>query len=404
MSARPLLEKTFAEAWSEPLGRYAPRLFDQAPKALAPDFLALLEEETLDTGYDPALARELSAQLVGLPVVQTSHHITPTHGPTFTSIDLISLTGLGPGRIYPIFAFSGVPFSNSAWSGALSYGALALTDLFLPQAKGLAKARAAAKERQAHGEEDQRISLIPAKSRDQLVYGSLVPENLAEQLAELRPEVQALLAQPRPQELYSHWAARTSAKLQSRLFGARVVVLDLNRLVSLFLRGRLRAQDPLFLELFSGSWRSLELNFLVAKEGKKSNKVELKPWAGELDRLGTAGLIEALETQGLSPGVWLCFFVLRFYLGLHCLGSFNQLEYLENYRLGLQDSPWAGALDLAPGPPGLTTGRLVWQGAHLWPLDRVCAGHPLDCRDFAGLPMSEFWSPIARQLGLTVQV
>jgi len=400
LTARPLLRRRFQEDWSEPLGEYAPRLFGQAPKTLAEDFLALVEQEATATGYEAGLARTLTAQLGQLPVVQTSHHITPTHGPTFTSIDLISLSGLGPGRIYPIFAFSGVPFSNSAWSGALSYGALELTDLFLPQSKGLSKAKAAAKERQAHGEADHRISLIPAKSRDQLVYGSLVPENLPEILAELQPKVQALLAEPRPQELYSHWAARTSAKLQSRLFGQQVVVLDLNRLVGLFLRGRLRAHDPLFLALFGGTGPSLELNFLVGKEGKKSNKVELKPWVGGLDPMGISGLIEALETQALSPGVWLCFFVLRFYLGLHCLGSFNQLEYLEDYRLGLQGSPLAPALDLSPGPPSLTTGRLVWQGAHLWPLDRVCAGQSLDCREFAGLPMSRFWSPIARQLGL----
>ncbi|MDT8447218.1 MAG: hypothetical protein RRB13_10050 [bacterium] len=405
---RPQLAQAFAADWETPLADYAARLYRVPPLKLPQEFLDLLVQQVEAAHWGRELALEAAEQLPNLPVLQCSHHVTPSFGPTFTTIDLISLSGLPPHRLYLIAAASGVAFSNSAWSGALSYGYLDLERLMDPARPGFAKALAAAREREAHGEEDRRISLIPSKMRDQLVYGSGLPEDFAARLAELQPEVRRLLAKPQSDDNWTSWAGRSAAAVQQAVFaGRRYLMLDLNGLAASYLSALIRQRDPWILEVLTGHWQSPEMNFLAHYQGKKSNKVlACRYLDGELTNEKTAPepldldqLATALETGTLAPGVWLCFLLLRFRLGLHCLGSFAQVDYLPRFAEELALAPYASELDLVgPEAPILTTGRYFEGGHPLWPLDRALEGKTLDPARFATLAMKEFWRPLALRL------
>lgn len=407
-SEHPRLAQTFAQFWETPLAEYGRTLIDLAARQLPQEFLDLWAELAHTGGWSAPLVEDSANQLCELPWLQCAHHTTPTHGPTFSTIDLISLSALGPKRVYPIVAASGVAYSNSAWSGALSYGHLELAQVLRPEGPGFKRAQEAAKERAAHGEAEQRVSLIPAKMRDQLVYQSGLPVDFSERLDALQPELGRLLAPVRGEDTWAQWAARTAAGLGERVFGGRWLVMDLNRLAALWIARRLKAGDGLWQEIFKSDWPGAELNFLAPYRGKKSNKVlpctyargVLSDTKGTSEPLGLAQLAQALETGRLAPGVWLCFLALRFELGLHCLGSFSQADYLPRFAQALAQAPYGGALDLAErSAPILTTGRVKVEGELIWVVDRALEGRSLNPSDFAVLPMKHFWAPIARQLG-----
>ena len=402
---RPRLAKIFAQDWLTPLSKYGAELYHVQPQTLPPDFLELFEGELIEAGWGTPLAKAAASQLARLPVIQTSHHLTPTHGPTFSTIDLISLAGLPENQLYLIGAASGVSFSNTAWSGALSYGDLELETLLQP-GPWKTQAQQAAVERAAHGEMEQRLSLIGARWRDQLVYGSPLPEDLNLRLAQLQPAVKELMAPPRLGERYSHWAARNAARLQEKLFnGAKLVIFDLNRLAGLFLAKRIEDKDPFFLELLQGEWQDPDFNFLVGYPGKKSNKLLLARWNGlglyserqGLEPLSPEALAQAIKDGRVCPGTWISFLILRFYLGLECLGSFNQIDYLDTWRQRLQSSPLKAELHLGPSP-GLTTGRWHSPQGLIWPLDWALRSQTLEPKALSTLTMGELWQATLTQL------
>jgi len=406
-ASHPRLAAQFEEDWDSPLGEYGKRLFQSEPLSLDPDFLGLVQNQARQIGYPEDWIDRLCRQLCKSPVIQTSHHSTPTHGPTFTAIDLITLSGLDTEAIYPIFATSGVPFSNSAWSGALSYGSLGLDQLFATGSPALTKATKAQAEREAHGGQEARLSLIGAKWRDHLVFSADQSESLAPLLNQLHPNVQPLLAPVRLGQPWSHWAAKTASLIQGKLFGKKVMVLDMSVLVADYVALKLKQGDPLFLELLSDPVSQGTLDFLVPYRGKKSFKVNRASWDG--GRLccekagptveGVEGLAAALAARELCPAVWTSFFVLRFVLGLKCLGSFNQVGYLENFRLQLLDSKLTPHLQLDAQVDDLTTGRLFGpDGKPVWPLDQVLSGQQLSVDNFKDCRMSTFWEPVVRQL------
>ena len=121
--------KTIKEKYSDyTIQRYARRCYDYTDAKLDGLFLDCFKQELINSGYKEDSDKILQ-QFKNNPVLQTAHHLTATNGPTFTAIDLVSLMGLEE-KYYLVGVFSGVPFSNTAWSGCLSYGDIALKIVF----------------------------------------------------------------------------------------------------------------------------------------------------------------------------------------------------------------------------------------------------------------------------------
>jgi len=413
----PELAEVFGSEWQTPLSSYAGRLYQKASRELEPQLINAFKQELASMGNDNATIQKALDQIQKAPVLQTSHHITPTHGPTFLALDLICLSGLPSSKLYLIGANSGVAFSNSAWSGALSYGSLDLDRLYQSDTSAYRQALKSQQERTAHGEADRRVSLIPARQRDQLVFGTPLVRYQADLHDQFSEELQDLLPEMDPGQPYSHWSALTAAKIQSRVFEQRpFLIFDINRVISRYLVDILTGYpDHPCSILLSDSKKSADIlsafedpsMFLGIYRGKKSEKVDPLTWKGKglfslkkgLQQSNRETLIRQLEEQALCPGIFLLFFILRFINGIRCLGSFSQVGYLESFRKRWKSTSPDWDLDLEPDyRESLTTGRLVRDGKATWPLDLALEDQTLSIDSFADVKMGEFWQPIVRQL------
>lgn len=417
-NTHPVLAAIFQAEWETPLSHYARQLYPDYSAQLEPELIAAFRDELKDMNLELSVIDAAIGQLERKPVIQTSHHITPTHGPTFLAIDLISLAGLQKDEVYLIGANSGVAFSNSAWSGAISYGSLGLKELLKPDTKVYHSAVKSARERNAHGEDDFRISFIPSKSRDQLVFSAYQQDylttfrlNTSDSLRQFLPETD--LSKP-----YSFWAAETCAKIQRFVLNhERIIVCDINRVITRYLITVLKNRpDHPCSRLLLGREKTIfdildgfkhPPIFLGSYKGKKSAKVDPihKTTNGfESRKSGVLvqdrkELIRQLETFQWSPGVFVLFLILRFLNDIKCLGSFNQAEYLETQRKVWERYSTGWDLFLSETTDAaLTTGRLMDETGPVWPVDLALRGQRLRLRDFLDKPMSFFWEPILKQL------
>ena len=416
-NSHPELAEIFGEAWQTPLKAYAEKLYRKNPREIEPELITAFDQELASMGYEPSFIRVILKQLKDIPVLQTSHHITPTHGPTFLAIDLICFSGLQPSQLYLIGANSGVAFSNSAWSGALSYGSLSLEDLLRPDSTAYHRALKADKDRSTHGDPDRRISLIPSRQRDQLLFGQDLTSYQTELYNQFSDGLQNLMPRMEIAQPFSQWSALAATQTQNQVFKNRKsVIFDINRVISRYLVNILLNQpDHPCSVLLSNAKKSSEIlsafetppMFLGSYQSKKSDKVNPLFWKGQgLDGLKTRyeeirrqELIRQLEEHILCPGLFLLFFILRFLNGIRCLGSFSQIRYLERFRQSWEALRTGWDLELEPDfRSSLTTGRLFQNGCATWPMDLAINQQSLAVEDFSDVEMGYFWKPIVKQL------
>ncbi len=417
----PELAKVFSKEWQTPLSDYAQNLYRKSPLKLEPALISALEQELASMCVDTATIDQALDQIQRVPVLQTSHHITPTHGPTFLTLDLICLSGLKGSGPYLIGANSGVAFSNSAWSGALSYGNLPLESLVDSESRAFQQLLKSQQERAAHGDTDSRISLIPARQRDRLVFGTQLVDHQLELFRQFRKNLQVILPELKTGQSFSQWSAITAANIQNRVFDIQqVLIFDINRVIVRYLVEILtNYPDHPCSILLSDSTEGSEIRsifkdptiFLGLYKGKKSEKVDPLSWSGsglnsqkkghlELNR---PELIHKLSEYELCPGIFLLFFVLRFLNGIRCLGSFNQIGYLEKYRQFWETTSVDWNLDLVPDYcQSLTTGRIIQEEEPVWPLDLIMSRQSLSIESFSDMEMGHFWQPIVNQLTMQV--
>jgi hypothetical protein len=409
----PYLGEIFSSHWEQTLSEYSEKLYNPRQLTLEPELLEAFREEWLAMQLPAKKVEQALQQLTELPVLQTSHHVTPTNGPVFLSLDLISLSGLPQGALYLVAANSGIAFSNSAWTGALSYGEMELATLAKIDSPIYRQTLKSAKERKLHGDDNQRITLIPAKQRDQLVFGTEIEPGHKKKIQDLAPSLSPLVEHMDEGDLYSHWATRSSALIQNRIFQTdRILYFDLNQVIKRYLLKTIRLKDhPVSKLLFEGenicSYFEFPALFLKNHRGKKSNKVDplirdvqgLRGRKTGLHSINPQDLWEALAKDHYCPAVFLLFFILRFLNGIKCLGSFKQVEYLEQFRRGWLKIglDWNLNLEEDQGQ-SLTTGKLIKDSVVQWPLDYYLSDKTIKLQDYAQVPMGEFWTPILAQL------
>ena len=409
----PRLGEIFSSHWEQTLSEYSKKLYNPHQPTLEPELLEAFREEWLAMQLPAKKVEQALQQLTELPVLQTSHHVTPTNGPVFLSLDLISLSGLPQGALYLVAANSGVAFSNPAWTGALSYGEMELTTLAKIDSPIYRQTLKSAKERKLHGDDNQRITLIPAKQRDQLVFGTVIEPCHKKKIQDLAPSLSPLVEHMDEGDLYSHWATKSSALIQNRILQTdRILYFDLNQVIKRYLLKTIRLKDhPVSRLLFEDEniWSYFEYPALFLKNhcGKKSNKVDplirdaqgLRGRKTGLHSGNPQDMLEALAKDHYCPAVFLLFFILRFLNGIKCLGSFKQVEYLEQFRRGWLKIglDWNLNLEEDQGS-SLTTGKLIKDPVIQWPLDYYLSDKTIKLQDYAQVPMGEFWTPILAQL------
>lgn len=361
--------------------------------------VAALSEELARVGQSAVLP-----ELLRRRVLATAHHVTPTNGPSFLALDAI-LTASGEHGV--VAAYSGVAFSNAAWSGALSFAGDPASVLLPDTATWRGFQSAARDRRRDAGQTERRVSLIPSRWRDGLLYRHRLPADLSQRLSELTPAARACLAEGG--EDWPTWALSSCAAIQRAVLGGGLTYLDLNRAVAGYLVRILRQPDhPLSRLLLDPDLsaamasRSPQPWFYAGRVSRKAEKIDLlRPVDGWLCGRGEVripmtaeALSAALEAGRICPGLLLCFAALGILNPFRCLGSFNQIAYQSAFSAHLAA---CGLAEVRPDPgPVLLTGRLLGEHGPIYPLDLAASGQRLP--GVSGWPMSRLWKPIVERL------
>lgn len=385
---QPELARQFSDGWNHPAARWA------AAQWASPEAPAL----------EPPLRRAIAAQLAPVAgegtealldaveasgAVLTPHHVCPTPGPTFGAIDALSALGQ-PGPIL-VLAWSGVPISNSAVSGALCYAAARPEDLLQEGSKPLAQLRRSIRDRSRDGVTEGRLNLVPSRLRDGLLYRCPMPESVEAVLSCASPRLAGLVPLPEAGETYPQWALRTATAVQRRMLGRDDLwYVDLNEVATRYLLEVLAEPDHPICRLVQADPEGplaavSDLSWFYARRPGKRQKVTTLRHCPE-------ALAEQLEAGALCPGLVPVFGALRLLSRVHLLGGFRQVCYLE----AIADA-WlkAGLVSADRGVPGrLMTGRLTSGGQPIYPLDIALGLSGTEALPTPSTPMSELWRPL----------
>lgn len=360
-----------------------PRRFPE----LEPEFLAALAAEFRRLDAEESQTQDWLASLQRTRTLQAATHLTASEGPTFLALHRLALSGLPQGESYLVGAYSGVSFANAAWSGCLNLdGRFPLEQMVAPQAPGFAKLRRADLDRARDGGE-HRLSLIPGSWRDVRVGDSPIPEKLSLLWPHVTEIVCGLAPEPVCGEPFSTWASRfVAAQLRTLHPEADLVYFDLNKVICEYLLSVLPNRDHALHRMhFDAECRvRVETVFPevpwytipIEQKGRKRMEV-LRCEAGELRGrtvtmpLTLAAVLDGLRAKTLSPALLPVYTALMPCNGLTCLGSFEQIEYLAEYRKGWAELELFDPERLASArTDALTCGRcLDTSGNPVHPLD-----------------------------------
>ena len=417
---RPVLADILEKLWELPLLEYSASLWEK-PASTPPMEKALqeaFESEFCRIGLSYEQAREFCDSLEKTRILQTATHLTATEGPTFLALHQLALLGLPPHETYFVGSFSGVPFANSAWSGCLNYSKrFDLEALISPQAAEFTELKRSDADRSRDSAE-RRISRIPGKMRDARVFQSRIPQKLVN----LRPFFADPIRKISPATVsgddFTVWASQfCTNQLRQIIPQKSLLYFDLNEVIRNYLLKVLQnSTHPLHRLLFERKIReSVFAEFpaetpLFTVEVLHKNKIRqealiiqdemLKSQNYQLE-LSQQKIIHELETGRLCPGLFLVFTSLSFINGLTCFGSFEQVEYLAEFKrrwlkLDLLEKEAVRTVNIS----ALTSGRYVDEAqAVVHPLDLLLG---LECSFPENITVGELMKPLLGRLGAEV--
>ena len=385
---RPQLSKVIEKWGNESLERYG-QLWWQGPKRPPPlerELIQAFKETWQQMGWADVLVKQLLEELEQKRLLQTAMHLTPTEGPTFLASHQLATLRQPQTSNYLVGAYSGVPFSNAAWSGAINYGTkTSLEQILHPSNPLFRQAQAAVVDRIRDGDHP-RLSLIPSKWRDGLVDRSAIPDRLNELFSDLLPGVrESPLRSIAPKNYYDNWALSFSEKLtRSVLNNDRIYFFNLNEVIRKYLINVLKDNSHWITQLFLDPWKikSLEKELAnnwfvteVEKQGKKKvEQIHLQNRCFESKTISISAepesIISALNENRFCPGITLCFWILAFCNGIRCLGGFEQIEYLAELDSKLNKLEFQNLINYSSDQISLlTTGKCVDQDYEVYPMD-----------------------------------
>ncbi len=402
MKHRKIL-KQIKEKYSDyTIQRYARQCYDYTEAKLDDLFSDCFKQELADSGYQKDSNRILQ-QFKNNPVLQTSQHLTPTNGPTFTAIDLISLIGLEE-KYYLVGVFSGVPFSNRAWSGCLSYGDIALEKVIQKTSPYYPQLIKENKDRNRDLVSENKIRLIFSNFRDDLVFGSSFEKYRLELWGAMQEKMLHYFPKPKDNSAFSNWNMKCCSNLQVELFGGKkIIYFDICRLIKNYITKAIKQKTPLLKKFFL-SFKTIEKNlnpiwFYSRKEKKKSWKIQPLfvqdlPFFTKKNEVCWTSMLAFLQEKNYCPATFITFFILVFCCGIRCLGSFYQVEYLAYYEKCLENIFEKDEITIPDRSKTFTSGRLKEKGILVYPLDYILEQKNLNLKNYQEKKMSFLWEEL----------
>ncbi|MGK5095154.1 hypothetical protein WDW89_24485 [Deltaproteobacteria bacterium TL4] len=373
--------------WNYSLTEYADLLYKDHSCSLEPELLQAFDHEFQRIGLVEK-SKDILSSLQRTGVLQTSTHLTASEGPTFFAIHQLASLGVPRGETYLVAAYSGVPFSSSAWSGCLNYSSRHPLEALLNKDCPFFGELSRSQKDRGRDTQECRLSLISGVMRDAPVYRAEIPVKMSQLLPHLSSRLQTLLPPIPLTASYTQWALTFCNQQMTRLLPqASVVYVDLNEIIGHYLKSILqKPQHPICRFLSEERLRNAVFSKigdplpLFTRPVSQHQKIRLEPLFAKGSKLeGPTTLIEmnpesltqSLDSEQLCPGLFLTFCILCFLNGLKCLGSFEQIEYLESFQEQLQSTTWLTPDQInRKNISALTTGRCVDEtGQPLFPLD-----------------------------------
>tara|TARA_Y100001970_G_scaffold286511_1_gene408860 strand:+ start:504 stop:1805 length:1302 start_codon:yes stop_codon:yes gene_type:complete len=417
---RPVIAEILEKIWDLSLSEYANSLWQNKinSSTIENELKEAFEKEFIRIGFGLHEAKFFSARLEKTKVIQTSTHLTASEGPTFLAIHHLALAGMPPEDTYFVGAYSGVPFSNSAWSGCLNYSNhFKLEEVIAMEYKEFSDLKRAEIDRSKDSPE-RRISLIPGNMRNRLVFQSKIPGKLVKQVPYFADPIKRLTPFAEKGNDFSVWATQfCTNQLRYLIRDKSIIYFDINEVIRSYLINVLKITDhPLHTMLFDSKIRekilrifSPELPFfsieIFCNNKFRHQSVTIKDgvlWSQNyrLD-ISVENIIQELEKGVLCPSLFIVFTTLCFLNGLICFGSFKQVEYLTDFKKkwlknNLLEKEFVDSVNVSALTSGLC---LDHSGRKIFPLDLILG---LDWNLDKNITIADFIKPLLPRMGVFI--
>ena len=389
---------------------YATTLFSIQYKRVFHDeiLINVLYEAILQQGYTSEKTKNIVKDFLQSPIIQTTHHLTLTNGPTFNTIDILALCAIPQDKNYLVGACSCIPFSNIAWSGALNYGDIPSTSIIKKDSPLFFHTQKSIKDRLQDGTQEKRISLISSQYRDSLVYQKKIDEKISDAVDCLEIDLLQVIPHPSKFTYYTDWALKACSNLQKKILQRNnIVYFDINKVTADYLIAILSNEEHIITHILTTqkqhtyfAERIPNEPLFFASNQKKIQKIQpitfltLQTWYKEKLELAEK-ITELLKNRELCPSNFLVFLTFIFLNNIRCLGSYLQIEYLENYRQLLMKSPLFFYFHLYDERENtFSYARIKKNGTWLWPLDIFVSKENINVESFSEISMKEFWKSL----------
>ena len=348
---RPELAKILSKVWNKSLSEYSSSLWEinHASPSLEGEMKKSFEAEFCRIGLTIEQAQSYLAKLERTRVLQTATHLTASEGPTFLALHNLALLRIPKSESYFVGSYSGVPFANAAWSGCLNFSnQIDLESVISENAPGFSELKRADNDR-FRDSSDRRISLIPGKMRDVRVFKSRIPEKMAELMTYFSEPILGISPKANNGDDFTKWASKFCTNQLRKIFPSKsILYFDLNEVICNYLELVIsNTNHPIYRLFFDDAVRNSIFSIfpsdtpLFTVNVNYNNKIrqELIILSGnELHsqnfrlKLTQENLINGIKSGILCPGLFLAFTALSFVNGFVCFGSFEQVEYLADFK------------------------------------------------------------------------
>lgn len=386
-NGRNQLASILEQSWNTSIAEFSSQIYNSlSSPPIEQELLESFAQECRRLGHTEETAQFVLSSLQKLGVLQTATHLSLSEGPTFFAAHQLATHAFPKNHYYIVAAFSGVPFSNSAWPGCFNYSTrYSVSDLLKENYPGFRAFKRSEKDRKRDTSE-MRLSVIPGNMRDSRVYRAGMPEKLQQMEPFFTSKIAHVIPPIEHEQSFTKWALQCCEKqLRQLLPGQKIIYIDINEVISSYLQKVIgNPEHPMHRFFFDASLQKQILSvfgndlpiFSICVQHKNKWKQEAVYLDGNMlksRRLSIESLIAGLKSGHLCPGVFLTFIVLSFINGIKCLGSFDQLEYLHSYQAKLQKLQWLDKnLVQNSDITGLSTGRCIdLERQAIFPIDAI---------------------------------
>jgi hypothetical protein len=283
--------------------------------------------------------------------IQTGPHIGFHDSNRLLTAHTVALASLPEDAYYVVATFSGIPFGNDSYPGALSWSKQHSFEKVLLDEKLIREAyiKHSDRERDLGIESQYRLTLYPARDRDMLVYRSTVTEQYTTYQKALTPQLKTFFPSTESGASFTKTMLQSyQALLQNTFPGKKIIALDVNEVISNYMQEVLndtnhfiykmffhKETHELMLKHFSTSEHFFyDVHRVGTKEKSVHTYIEqfLLKSSVRSEDITSEKLQHLLQDTKLCPGIFLGFTILAFMNGFQCFGSFKQIHYLSDYK------------------------------------------------------------------------